>query len=142
MPSHALSRCGLGVVGSREMTDITFEPFAEHNRADPHPQYHALRSQSPVWLNEAFGEWVLTSYEACERVLRDPKFSSNPEHLSRDMPDLPGDLRTGMRDTGVTILLFMDPPDHTRLRRLVGSAFTPRRVEALRPRVQQIVDDL
>lgn len=85
-----------------------------------------------------FNEWIFTRWADCHSVLRDPRFSSNSAHSSQRLDGVWG----LMRDTTSNLLLFVDPPDHTRLRGLVSQAFTPRRVESLRPRVQAIVDDL
>jgi cytochrome P450 len=112
----------------------------EH-RADPYPTYRWLRERHPImdstWEDDTS---ILTRFADCEAVLRDPRWSSNPAH--RPMPEGEMDVRTAMSQTGGSILLFIDPPDHTRIRRLVSKAFTPRTVERLRPRVQQIVDEL
>ena len=126
------------------MSDVPglFDLSAPGRRADPHPHYHRMREIDPVLWNEDEREWIMTGYDACERVLRDPAFSSNPQHLTDARPESISDLRGTMLDVGTSILLFLDPPDHTRLRRLVGKAFTPRRVEELRPRIREIVDGL
>ena len=123
-------------------TERGFDPFDPRHRADPFPAYRALLDEAPVWWNEKFGEWVFSRYADCEAILRDPRWSSNPEHIvhRKELGEM--DLRAAMRDIDAAILLFMDPPDHTRLRRLVSQAFTPRSVEKLRPRIQQLVDDI
>ena len=91
-----------------------------------------------------FGMVVLTRYRDCAAILRDPRSSSDASNSNmykafmagRDPEEVFGAL-AGMRP-----FLFMDPPDHTRLRGLVQKAFTPRTVENLRPRIQELVDDL
>ena len=96
--------------------------------SDPHPHYHRMRSESPV---KAFPEWdlfVLTRWADCERVLRDPTFSADPD-TRRVQPHFL-EISEGIRPRS---MLMMDPPDHTRLRKLVSKAFTPRTVEKLRP---------
>jgi cytochrome P450 len=122
--------------------DRGFDPFDARHRADPFPAYRALLEQAPVWWNEKFGEWVFSRYADCEAILRDPRWSSNPEHLSHRIELGAMDLRSAMRDIDAGVLLFMDPPDHTRLRRLVSQAFTPRSVERLRSRIQELVDGI
>ncbi len=128
------------------MTDLEMDPpsfdfTAPEHRADPHPTYHWLRANQPVLPSLVDDEgYILTRFADCEAVLRDPRWSSNPTH--RPMPEGDMDVRTSMSFMGTNVLLFIDPPDHTRLRKLVSKAFTPRTVEALRPRVQQIVDGL
>ena len=128
------------------MTDVT-EPtligsdrFGPYRWADPWPTYDRLRAEAPVWENPE-GELILTRFADCEAVLRDPRFSSSVTHADppRVLPE--GDPRDLM-DQGPPSLLFLDPPDHTRLRKLVSKAFTPRSVERLRPRVQELVDEI
>jgi cytochrome P450 len=114
-------------------------PFGPAEGMVPHPRYAALREESGLcrvqtrWGGEA---WLATRYDDVRMVLGDPRFSralaAGREDVARPRPtvDLPDQM------------LSMDPPDHTRLRRLVAKAFTVRRVEQLRPRVQRIVDDL
>lgn len=116
--------------------------LSPEHRQDPHPLYHRIRATQPVWFVEEFDEYVLTRYADCEPVLRDPRFSSDPGHR-RMRPELQAhDFRERLEAVGAQVLLFLDPPDHTRLRRLVTQAFTPKAVERLRPRVQEIVDSL
>ena len=79
---------------------------------------------------------VLTasSYAAVQAVLREPGWSSDQRHAS-DVPDVAAEALS-------SVLLFMDAPDHTRLRRLVAKAFTPRCIEQLRPRIAELTEDL
>lgn len=128
------------------MTDVevdlsAIDLMAPEHRADPHPVYRAMRAASPV-LPSAVEErtFLLTGFAECEAILRDPRWSSNPSH--RTTVDADVDVRTAMSLTDANILLFIDPPDHTRIRKLMSKAFTPRSVERLRPKVQAIVDEL
>jgi cytochrome P450 len=111
--------------------------FGPENKRDPHPLYHRLRAEAPMWLNPDFGERILTRWADCEAVLRDPRWSSDPTHSVQE-----GDMRNEINEAGVRTLLFMDPPDHTRVRRLVSKAFTPRTIEQLRGHVGDICDSL
>ena len=113
--------------------DVDF--FAPEVRADPWPAYARLRAADPVHRRPD-GDWILTRYADCQAVLADPRCSSNPSHESTPSEGSPA------RQAGSNLLLFLDPPDHTRLRRLVSKAFTPRRVEVLRPRITELVDGL
>ena len=113
--------------------DVDF--FSPELRADPWPYYARLRDAAPVHRRPS-GDWFLTRYADCQGVLADPRCSSNPAHEATPSEGSPA------RREGSNLLLFLDPPDHTRLRRLVSKAFTPRRVEALRPRVEELVDQL
>jgi len=116
------------------------ELFAPEGRRDPHPAYHAVRTERPVWFDEEMGEYLLTRYADCEAILREPRWSSSPEHVTGELNG--PDLRRAQIDVGARTLLFLDPPDHTRLRRLVSKAFTPRTIERLRGHVHEIADDL
>ena len=101
---------------------------------DPHPHYHRMRSESPIKAFPDWDEYVLTRWEDCERVLRDPTMSSDPDKR-RVRPDY---LQFDGMERPSTMLM-LDPPDHTRLRKLVSKAFTPRTVEQLRPHVAELV---
>ncbi|MFC5184507.1 cytochrome P450 [Actinomadura harenae] len=84
-----------------------------------------------AWVvrDETLGAFVVSGYDEAARVLREPGWSSDPRRIAgRSLAVPPG------------VLLFLDPPDHTRLRRLLSPAFTPRAVGRLRPRVAAIVD--
>jgi pimeloyl-[acyl-carrier protein] synthase len=114
----------------------SFNPMDPEFLADPYPTYHRLRAEDPVH-HSPLGFWVLTRYEDVSAVLRDPRFIKEPLAAlvaARFGAEVP-------RGVGLS-MLDRDPPDHTRLRGLVSKAFTPRVVEGLRPRIQQIVDGL
>jgi cytochrome P450 len=114
----------------------SFNPMAPEFLADPYPTYHRLRAEDPVH-HSPLGFWVLTRYEDVASVLRDPRFIKEP------LVALVAARFGGQVPRGVGLsMLDRDPPDHTRLRGLVSKAFTPRVVEGLRPRIQQIVDGL
>src|SRR5215208_917876 len=115
--------------------DLDVDAFAPEIRADPWPFFARLREADPVHRRPD-GDWILTRYADCQGVLADPRCSSNPAHEASPSEGSPA------RREGSNLLLFLDPPDHTRLRRLVSKAFTPRRVEALRPRIAELVDSL
>jgi pimeloyl-[acyl-carrier protein] synthase len=114
----------------------SFNPMDPEFLADPYPTYHRLRAEDPVHYSP-LGFWVLTRYEEVAAVLRDPRFIKEPLAAlvaARFGGEVP-------RGVGLS-MLDRDPPDHTRLRSLVSKAFTPRVVEGLRPRIQEIVDGL
>ncbi|MFM2076779.1 MAG: hypothetical protein RJA49_669, partial [Actinomycetota bacterium] len=129
------------------MTDVSFNPFDPAFRADPYPTYHALRTHDPVHRSP-FGFTVLTRYEDVARTLRGAEFARDIEANITPTPDDPRNsrrerIRQRVEDgTAAKSILNLDPPDHTRLRRLVSQAFTPSAIERLRPRVQQLVDDV
>jgi cytochrome P450 len=104
----------------------------------PSPEFGELRSSTPVVkIRTADGKtaWLVTRFEDVRQVLVDPRFS-RAAAFGPDVPD------TGLGQAARDSILGMDPPEHTRLRRLVAGAFTARRVEALRPRVAELVDEL
>jgi len=114
---------------------------APEHRADPHPVYRAMRAFDPIFASTSEERsYLLTGFAECEAVLRDPRWSSDPTHQAPT--DAEVDVRTAMRFSDAHLLLFIDPPDHTRIRKLMSKAFTPRTVERLRPKVQALVDDL
>ncbi|CCF85296.1 cytochrome P450 [Nitrolancea hollandica] len=113
------------------------------NLANPYPLYEQLRSEDPVLWDEFLGRWILTGYADVLGCLRDPRMSA--ERVGALRSQLPEDVikeLQPMERVFESWMLFLDPPDHTRLRGLVNKAFTPRRVEAMRPHIQQIVDEL
>lgn len=127
---------------SETETRISGDPFAPENWNDPYPLYDELRSTSPIFQDPEFGTWILTRYADCEAILRNPRWSSDPSHARNKRSIEEMSTREAIGELDFPILLFMDPPDHTRLRKLVSKAFTPRSVERLRPRVQELVDGL
>jgi cytochrome P450 len=117
------------------------EPFSPEMMADPYPAYRALRERGRVQRTSA-GHWLATGYEEVSQLLTDQRFGEAAGRggrirLSRTRREGPQRL-LGRVDT----MLSQDPPEHTRLRRLVSKAFTPRSVQKMRPRIQQIVDEL
>jgi len=117
--------------------DLEFSPFDPRFRADPYPHLHRLRALDPVHFIEMPGLWLLTRYADVAAALRDARLSAERFHLS--IPEL----RSSTLLTSLSsMMLLRDPPDHTRMRTLVSTAFTPRVVENLRPRIQEIVDAL
>ena len=117
------------------MADLQFNPMDPEFVADPYPTYHRLRTEDPVH-HSPLGFWVLTRYDDVVTALRDPRLAK--EAIASFVAARFG---APVPATGLS-MLDRDPPDHTRLRGLVSKAFTPRVVEGLRPRIQQIVDAL
>ncbi len=113
-------------------------------RADPHPLYHQIRASDPISSFPDWGHYLLTRWDDCERVLRDTRFSSDLS--KRELPPGVAIKEGGLLDTAgnpdFKTLLFLDPPDHTRIRGLVSKAFTPRTVERLRPHIAEITNDI
>ncbi|MGH9273243.1 MAG: cytochrome P450, partial [Acidimicrobiales bacterium] len=102
---------------------------------DPHPHYHQIRAEKPIWSIPEWDEYVFTRFDDCERILRDPSMSSDPSKRRMEVPIL--ELAEGMERPRT--MLLMDAPDHTRLRKLVSKAFTPRTIDKLRPHVADLI---
>ncbi|MFI6691873.1 cytochrome P450 [Streptomyces sp. NPDC050433] len=122
------------------------ELFTWEFATDPYPAYAWLREHAPVrrtTLPSGVDAWLVTRYVDAKRALADPRLSKNPVHHAeqahaKGKTGIPGERGAEL----MTHLLNIDPPDHTRLRRLVSQAFTPRRVAEFAPRVKELTDGL
>ncbi|MFC9814738.1 cytochrome P450 [Streptomyces virginiae] len=122
------------------------ELFTWEFATDPYPAYAWLRENSPVHrakLPSGVEAWLVTRYADARQALADQRLSKNPAHHAepahaKGKTGIPGERKAEL----MTHLLNIDPPDHTRLRRLVSKAFTPRRVAEFAPRVQALTDHL
>ncbi|MCU1392316.1 MAG: Cytochrome [Ilumatobacteraceae bacterium] len=120
---------------------LLFNPFDPAFRANPYPFYDILREQAPVYLSP-LETIVLSRYDDIAVTLRSNDFSRDIEKNAKQAPTaIQARKRETRAEEGTKSILNLDPPDHTRLRRLVSLAFTPTSIERLRPRVQQLVDD-
>jgi cytochrome P450 len=111
-----------------------WDPFDVDLDTDPYDTWRRLRDEAPVYRNDRFGFWALSRFSDVETAHRDhATFSSAHGTVLEMMSEqtYPG-----------SMMIFMDPPEHTRLRSLVSRAFTPRRVAALEDRVREIARDL
>ncbi|MFI1434387.1 cytochrome P450 [Streptomyces lydicus] len=112
--------------------------YGEDFTANPYEYYAKLRAQGPVHrvrVPNGPDVWLVVGHEAVRGALTDPRLSKNWRASGQLGP-------AGEESALFTNMLDADPPHHTRLRKLVAKEFTARRVEALRPRVQQITDEL
>ena len=125
--------------------ELGFDPGDLAFVADPYPVYAELRQREPVWYHGPTDHWLVSRYLDVDALLRDRRFGRTYAHVATHAemgrPEEPEALapfwhliRSGILD--------MEPPNHTRVRSLVSKAFTPRRVEAMRPRVQAMMDAL
>jgi cytochrome P450 len=113
--------------------------------ADPYSTYARLRDEDPVHWCEPWGQWVVTRFADVLAVNKDPQRFSSAGWEQKFIAQLPPELQQlphMQRHYGTKVLSMTDPPEHTRLRRLVERSFTPRVLEALRPAIVQLVDDL
>jgi cytochrome P450 len=122
---------------------LDIDAIAPSFSADPHPVYASLRPVTPVRRVRVNGlsAWLVTGYDAVKQAMAHPGLSSDIRSASPAVaahPFVRAESAIGMDRH----MLRSDVPDHTRLRRLVAKPFTVRRIEALRPRVRQIADEL
>jgi cytochrome P450 len=123
--------------------DVRFDLYSGQFTEDPYATYDAMRTHTPAYRAEYPGGlelWLVTRYEDVCTVLSDPRFSMSSDNSASPLfkDDEPKEDQRGL-DRNLTNL---DPPDHTKLRRLVTREFSAARVEALRPKVQAHVDEL
>jgi cytochrome P450 len=137
---HPASRTGTNGV-SDAPADLIFNPWLPEIHANPYPVYRRLQAEDPV--HQPFpGVWILSRHRDVAALLRHPDVSSDRrnspvyEEFIKALPVEP--------DEGALTpsMLFLDPPDHDRLRRLANKAFTPRAVERLVPRIHEVVAEL
>ncbi|MCL2541414.1 MAG: cytochrome P450 [Nocardioidaceae bacterium] len=123
------------------MTQATyvFDPFAPGYADDPYPEYARLRADGRVH-EHPLGFWVVSHHEEVSALLRGP-LSVERRHMEGEMAERDTEL-FGERATRRLSMLHRDPPGHTRLRKLVSKAFTPRSIAALEPEIVQMVDGL
>ncbi|GCB44780.1 cytochrome P450 [Streptomyces sp. NL15-2K] len=118
---------------------IDLGKYGDAFRTDPHPVYAKLRALGPVHRvrppgsDDGYWTWLVVGYEEARAALADPRLSKDGSRIGVTFLD---------EELIGRYLLLTDPPEHTRLRGLVSRAFTMRRVEALRPRIQEITDEL
>jgi len=133
------------MTASSTVDDLLTEILTPGPHHDPHPASHALRELAPVHHAEAAGMWCLTRYEDIRAILHDGRFGRGRDRRTGGLAALTGSADVHSRErlrTMTDTMLFADPPDHGRLRGLVSRAFTPRRIEALRPAIEQLIDPL
>jgi cytochrome P450 len=117
---------------------LTTFPFESSELYEPPKEFARLRQQEPVArivMPTGDPAWLVTRYDDVRLVLSDPRFS-------RAAASVPGAPRLRPMPSDPATILAMDPPEHSRLRRLVAPAFAPRRIAQLRPRLEGIVGDL
>ncbi|GGS41502.1 cytochrome P450 [Actinokineospora fastidiosa] len=119
---------------------LLFNPFMPGFTDDPYPHYRELRDADPV-QEHPMGFWFVSRHDEVADLLR-ANLSVEQRHLAphpvRD--SIRGEGEASLRGGGLS-MLDRDPPDHTRLRRLVSKVFTPRAIEGLRPRITELVDE-
>jgi cytochrome P450 len=118
------------------MADFTTGFLSPDFIQNPYPYYFQLRSTAPISYQERWNAWFLTDYEDVNGLLRDRRFgrADPPGSPKRQLP------QDEFKTLGDHTVMDMEPPDHTRIRALVQNVFTPRRVESLRGKIQELTD--
>jgi cytochrome P450 len=134
---------GTGATGTTaaDVPKVMFNPFEPGYFDDPSVQLNALREQEPVHFMEFTGGYLLTRYNDVFRVLRDRSIGSEATHAIRT-PSIEAELDQIAKDPSGRSMLRVDGDDHTRLRRLVAQAFTPRAIERWRIRATELTEEL
>lgn len=117
---------------------VAYNPLSARTMQDPYPAYARLRAESPVHRSRLLDGWVFTRYADVEAILRDYRRFSNMPSSRR----APRGRRSFAPPRADWTMLFLDPPEHTRLRALVNQAFTPKAVDALEPQIRAIMRQL
>jgi cytochrome P450 len=113
-------------------TPLVYDPYDYAIDADPHPIWKRLRDEAPVYYNEQHDFYALSRFDDVLAAHLDPTtFSSAHTTVLEMMEPEPNEFMTSM-------MIFMDPPQHTRYRKLVSRAFTPRHMSALEPRIRAL----
>jgi len=113
--------------------------------ADPYPVYERLRAEAPPIYDEATDHWLVSRYEDVNALLRDRRLGRTYRHVATDVEmgrPPPPDAQAPFWHLVEHGILDMEPPDHTRVRRLVSKAFTPRMVEAMRDPIERLMHEL
>jgi len=122
--------------------DSLFDPFSTEFAQDPYPTYRRLREEDPVHWSP-LGFWIITRFEDVDFVLRDKRFGQDINHLlSHKYPHHPGILDEPSSKTLANLIVMKEPPDHTRIRKLLVKAFNFREVNAMRNKIQGVIDEL
>ncbi len=123
--------------------DADYDAFCQQRLSDPHPFFHRLRAEDPVHWSQTLQCWLITRYDDAFAGIRDPRVSSSRAGLY--MNNLSAENRDRARPMVEHLskwVLNVDAPDHTRLRKLVNVAFTPRMLKRLEPQIEQLVNEL
>jgi len=120
-----------------------FDPYDATVMADPYPSYRYLRDEDPIHYSNILRSWILTRYEDVRVSLNDPRLSA--DRISPYLARLSLDEREKVKTVGPLLqkwAVFMDPPDHTRMRKLLNHGFTSTALVKLQPKVEAIVEEM
>jgi cytochrome P450 len=125
--------------------NLVFDPTEPRFLADPYPRLAELREETPVFYEQRLRRWFVTRHAEVRAALRDRRLGRNFRHVGSDEEFGAEPLdprRQAFWDTERWSLLWLEPPEHTRIRKLVAAAFTPRSVEALRSPCEELASEL
>ena len=126
------------IVRERWQSGVAYNPLSSRTAQDPYPVYAALRERDPVHRSRLMNAWLFTRHADVDTILRDHRhFSSDPRK-----GDLSRSQRVSLPPDDEFTMLFLDPPDHKRLRALVNKAFTPKAVNALESHIRSLLGAL
>ncbi len=120
--------------------------FTDEILQDPYPTYARMHSEGPLHFLDVGGKWAvwsIFSHAECSSIAKDPRLSA--KRAQQQILLLPVDRQAEFSELARMLglwLIFMDPPEHTRLRKLLNKGFSPAAIEALRPQVENIVDQM
>jgi hypothetical protein len=120
--------------------------FSDEILQDPYPTYARLHEEGPlhyVQVGEKWAVWSIFSYAECSSIAKDPRLSA--KRAQQMLLSLPISRQAEFKELARMLglwLIFMDPPEHTRLRKLLNKGFSPAAIEGLRPQVEAIVDGM
>ena len=128
---------GALLMRERWQSGVSYNPLSAEMAQDPYPTYAKLRGRDPVHRSRLMDAWVFSRFADVDAILRDHRhFSSDPRKR------VASGRRASLPNVEEPSMLFLDPPDHTRLRALVNKAFTPRAVAALEPHIRELTTTL
>jgi cytochrome P450 len=117
------------------MEKVQFDPTSRKVQRDPYPHYRRLRDEAPVYLIESLQAYALTRYEDCKNTFLHPEQYSAKDFIEQAFGDLDP-------VPEVPSMIALDPPAHTRLRKLAAHGFLPAVTRALEPKIHEIVNGL
>jgi cytochrome P450 len=115
-------------------TQLVFDPFSEEFFTDPYPTYRRMRAEAPVYYSEEYDFYALTRHEDVAAAFKDYETYSSARGIELSM------IKKGGVPPESKSMIFMDPPEHRRMRSLVNKVFTPRAITALKDTVTELIE--
>jgi cytochrome P450 len=115
-------------------TQLVFDPFSEEFFADPYPTYRRMREEAPVYYSEEYDFYALTRHQDVAAAFKDYETYSSARGIELSM------IKKGGVPPESRSMIFMDPPEHRRMRSLVNKVFTPRAITALKDTVTELIE--